>query len=99
MTENYFDGEWRQVTDLSDKALERLRSRGFVFGTDDAGSLMARWPTPAAPVGGALTFTGIPLAYWQNEVSLGCLVALERLKTICRERGCDYDLTVAGLRG
>jgi hypothetical protein len=51
MTENYYDGEWRPVTDLSFTALEKLRSRGFELGSDRYGKLMARWPiAPAAPV-------------------------------------------------
>ena len=50
-TENYFDGEWRPVTDHSFKALERLRTRGFELGNDRYGKLMARWPiAPAAPL-------------------------------------------------
>lgn len=92
---NYFDGEWRPVTDHSFKALEKLRSKGFELGNDRYGRLMARWPiAPAAP----LTFSGIPLAYWREEVRLGCAVALERLREICAKRGADYDRTVAGLK-
>lgn len=44
----------------------------------------------------ALTFTGIPLEYWREEVRLGS-VALARLKTICAERGCDYEKTIQWL--
>ena len=48
--ESYYDGEWRPVTNTSDIALEKLRSRGFEFGADKQGRLMARWPVaPAAP--------------------------------------------------
>ena len=43
MAENYFDGEWRPVTDHSFKALEKLRKRGFELGNDRYGKLMARW--------------------------------------------------------
>jgi len=32
VTENYYDGTWRPVTNTSDAALDKLRSRGFVFG-------------------------------------------------------------------
>ena len=94
MRENYFDGEWRPVTNTSDAALDKLRSRGFELGADDAGRLMARWP-----IGPALTFSGIPLAYWREEVRLGCAVSLARLRSICAERGADYDRTLAGLKG
>ena len=45
----------------------------------------------------ALTFTGIPLDYWREEVALGCAVSLERLRKIVAERGADYDKTIAGL--
>ncbi len=96
MTENYFDGEWRPVTDHGFKALEKLRNRGFELGSDRYGRLMARWPiAPAAP----LTFSGIPLDYWREEVRLGCAVSLARLAKICAEHGADYDRTVAGLKG
>ena len=96
MTENYFDGEWRPVTDHGFKALEKLRNRGFELGSDRYGRLMARWPiAPAAP----LTFSGIPLEYWREEVRLGCAVSLARLRSICAERGADYDKTIAGLKG
>ncbi len=140
---NYFDGEWRPVTDHSHKALERLRTRGFELGNDRCGKLMARWPiAPAAPlvscrgcqtqfedvsghrlcdeclvdrVNGAgelelddpddvinqppLTFSGVALEYWREEVRLGCAVSLTRLRHICAERGADYDRTIAGLKG
>lgn len=46
----------------------------------------------------ALAFTGIPLAYWQEEVRLGCVASLTRLEKICAERGADYDKTIVGLR-
>jgi hypothetical protein len=46
----------------------------------------------------ALTFTGIPLDYWREEVALGCVVSLSRLARICQARGCDYDKTIAGLQ-
>ncbi len=49
---------------------------------------------PAAP----LTFTGIPMGYWREEVRLGCAVSLARLAAICAERGADYDRTVTGLK-
>ncbi len=45
----------------------------------------------------ALTFDGIPLDYWREEVRLGS-VALARLRTICQERNADYEATVEGLR-
>ena len=95
MKENYFDGEWRPVTDHSFKALEKLRTRGFELGSDRYGKLMARWPIAPA----ALTFTGIPLEYWREEVRLGCAVALNRLRSICAERGADVDRTIEGLKG
>ena len=44
----------------------------------------------------ALTFDGIPLAYWREEARLGS-GALSRLKAICSERGADYELTLARL--
>lgn len=137
---NYYDGEWRPITDLSHKSLDRLRGLGFELGSDRYGRLMARWPVaPAAPltscrgcsvefedinghalcdeclvdrVNGAgelelddpddvinrpLPLTGIPLAYWREEVAQGCSTSLQRLFVICRERGADYDMTVAGL--
>lgn len=46
----------------------------------------------------ALTFTGIPLTYWREEVRLNCAVSLARLQRICAERGADYDKTIAQLR-
>ncbi len=92
MSENYYDGAWRPITNTSDIALDKLRYRGFELGADDDGRLIARWP--AMP----LTFTGIPLDYWREEVRRGCAVSLARLRTICAERGADYDRTVAGLR-
>lgn len=93
---NYYDGEWRPVTDHSFKALEKLRSRGFELGSDRYGKLMARWQiAPTAP----LTFSGIPLEYWREEVRLMCEVSLTRLRSICAERGADYDRTIAGLKG
>ncbi len=46
----------------------------------------------------ALTFTGIPLAYWREEVRRGCAVALARLARICEERGCDWEKTLEGLQ-
>ena len=50
MTDNYYDGAWRPVTNTSDEALDKLRSHGFEFGADKAGRLMVRWPVaPAAP--------------------------------------------------
>ncbi len=96
MKDNYFDGEWRPVTDHSFTALEKLRIRGFELGNDRYGKLLARWPiVPAAP----LTFSGIPLEYWREEVRLGCAVSLARLAAICANRGADYDRTIAGLKG
>ena len=91
---NYFDGEWRPVTDHSFKALEKLRTRGFELHSDRYGKLMARWPI--AP---ALTFTGIPLDYWREEVRLDCKVSLARLRRIVEERGADYDRTIETLKG
>ena len=44
----------------------------------------------------ALTFTGIPLEYWREEVRLNS-PALSRLRAICQERGADYEKTVEGL--
>ena len=158
MSENYYDGAWRPVTNTSDRSLEKLRSRGFELGSDRYGKLLARWPvapaapsetgywvslsdatfgiwekdgivTDAAPISrkasmgrpiadvltyyrnkGArierlsvsaapLTFIGIPLDYWREEVRLDCAVSLARLRTICAERGADYDRTIAGLKG
>lgn len=97
MRENYFDGEWRPVIDMSDIALDKLRNRGFVFGADKVGHLMARWPiAPAAP---AITFTGIPLDYWREEVRLGCAASLGRLRGIVRERGGDWEKTIEQLKG
>lgn len=46
----------------------------------------------------ALTFSGEPLRYWRTEVALGCAVALARLRSICQERGADYDKTIAGMK-
>lgn len=46
----------------------------------------------------ALTFDGIPLAYWRGEVARGCAVSLQRLAVICQERGASYETTVEGLR-
>lgn len=215
MRENYFDGEWRTVTDHSFKALEKLRNRGFELHSDRYGRLMARWPiAPAAlayrtiiagsrtitekayveraiqqsgfeiteVVSGCargvdaigeqwarthntpikqfpanwkthgksagfrrnremadyadqliavwdgtsagthdmiecanqkdmrvyvldlsapaqpLTFDGIPLDYWREEVRLGCAVSLARLRRIVDDRGADFDRTIAGLK-
>jgi len=97
MTENYFDGEWRPVTNTSYAALEKLRSRGFELGSDRYGRLMARWPiAPAAPI----TFSNsIVIDYWREEILRGCAASLERLREICAERGADYDRTIAGLKG
>lgn len=95
MTDNDYDGAWRPVRDLSAAALDKLRTRGFEIGADKAGHIMARWPlAPAAP----LVFSGIALDYWREEVRLGCGVALERLETICRQRGADYEATIEGLQ-
>ena len=46
-----------------------------------------------------LTFSGIPRDYWREEVRLECAVSLARLRSICAERGADYDKTIAGLKG
>ena len=46
----------------------------------------------------ALTFTGIPLAYWREEVRLGCAASLARLRAIVAARGADFELTIAGLQ-
>jgi hypothetical protein len=46
----------------------------------------------------ALSFTGIPLEYWQEEVRLGCVASMERLRRIVAERGADYDKTITGLK-
>lgn len=75
---------------------ERKRIDAMQEVTDnDAGKLMARWPiAPAAP----LTFSGIPLAYWREEVRMDCAVSLARLKRIVEERGASYDATIEGLR-
>ena len=91
---NYFDGEWRPVTDHSHKALERLRTRGFELGNDRYGKLMARWP-----IGPALTFSNVfVIAYWQDEILRDCAISLARLRRIVSERGCGYDKTLEGLR-
>lgn len=96
MTDNYFDGEWRPVIGDQIVGGEKLKARGFELGVDDSGNLMARWPQ--APAARGLTFTGIPLAYWQEECRIGALVSLQRLRAICRDRGADYELTLAGLQ-
>lgn len=96
MSENYFDGAWRPVVGDQIVGGEKLKARGFELGVDDRGNLMARWPqAPAAP----LTFTGIPLDYWREEVLIGCATSLARLKAICEARCASYELTVAGLKG
>lgn len=46
----------------------------------------------------ALAFTGIPLAYWREELALGCAASLARLRRICEARGADYERTVEGLK-
>lgn len=47
----------------------------------------------------ALTFTNpIVLAYWRTEAQLQCHVSLGRLRMICEERGCDYEMTIEGLK-
>lgn len=45
----------------------------------------------------ALTFSGIPLEYWQEEVRLHCAASLLRLQAICQARGADYDKTIKAL--
>ena len=72
--ENYFDGEWRPVTDLSYTAMEKLRSRGFVLGSDRYGKLMARWPiAPAAPlrtiIAGSRTITDMAVVEYAVQKS------------------------------
>jgi Toprim domain-containing protein len=47
----------------------------------------------------ALTFMGIPLDYWREEVALGCAASLARLKAMCEVRECDYEKTIAHLKG
>jgi hypothetical protein len=94
--ENFYDGKWRPVLDLSSEAMNKLHMRGFEFGADDRGHMMARWPIDPEPH--ALTFSGIPLEYWQEEVRLHCAASLLRLQSICQARGADYDKTIAGLR-
>ncbi len=97
--ENFYDGKWRPVTDLPPAATGKLHMLGFEFGSDPEGRLAARWPIDPPPVAKpALTFTGIPLAYWREEARRGCAVALARLARIVEERGADYELTIAGLR-
>ncbi len=59
------------------------------------GARIERLNVSAAP----LTFEGIPLDYWREEVRLDCAVSLARLRTICDQRGADYDRTIAGLKG
>ncbi len=46
----------------------------------------------------ALTFEGIPLDYWREEVRLGCTASLGRLRRMCEQRGADYDKTIAALQ-
>jgi hypothetical protein len=46
----------------------------------------------------ALTFTGIPLDYWREEVRLGCTASLGRLRRIVEQRGADWDKTIAALQ-
>jgi hypothetical protein len=60
-------------------------------GWDEIRARLAVQVQPAA-----LTFTGIPLDYWREEVRLGG-VALERLRKIVAERGADYEKTVEAL--
>lgn len=93
--ENFYDGKWRPVMDLSSEAMNKLHMRGFEFGADSLGHMMARWPVDPEPQ--ALTFTGIPLDYWRTEVALNCAVALRRLRGICEARGCDFEKTLKGL--
>ncbi len=95
--ENFYDGKWRPVMDLSNEAVNKLHMRGFEFGADSAGHMMARWPVDPEPQ--ALTFTGIPLEYWREEVRLNCAASLLRLHAICQARGADYGMTVEALRG
>lgn len=93
-TPNYYDGNWRPVLDLSDRALATLRRRGFEMGADNDGRLMARWPVaPAAP----LPLAGLAFDYWREEARLNS-PALERLARICAARGCDYQATIERLR-
>lgn len=48
--ENFYDGKWRPVTDLSAEATGKLHMLGFEFGSDSAGRLAARWPVePGKP--------------------------------------------------
>lgn len=96
MKENYYDGAWRPVTDHSHTALEKLRTRGFELGSDRYGKLMARWPmAPAAPL---MFANAAVIAYWREEIQLGCAASLERLRSICAERGADVERTVEGLQ-
>jgi hypothetical protein len=47
----------------------------------------------------ALTFAGIPLAYWRDEAARGTPTALARLRLLCEERGCDFERTMDYLKG
>ena len=88
-----YDGAWRPVLSTSDAAFDKLRTRGFVL-RERAGNVSARFPVAPA----ALVFSGIALAYWREEVRLGCAVALGRLRTIVAQRGADYAQTIEGLQ-
>jgi hypothetical protein len=91
--ENFYDGKWRPVMDLSSEAMGKLHMRGFEFGADHLGHMVARWPVDPEPQ--ALAFTSdIATEYWRQEVALGCVVSLQRLQAICAERGADYQKTV-----
>ena len=62
---------------------------------DDIRARLAERNKPELP---PLTFSGVPLDYWQEEVRLGCAVSLARLRQICAERGADFDRTISGLQ-
>ncbi len=43
MRENYFDGDWRPIIDISAIAIDKLLARGFEIRISK-GKYMARWP-------------------------------------------------------
>ncbi len=61
MTENYFDGKWRLIVDLSAEAVDKLLSRGFEVRISK-GKYMARWPS-------ALPYTSFVFISCQEETA------------------------------
>ena len=57
MRENYYDGEWRPIIDLSDNAIDKLLSHGFEIRISK-GRYITRWPF-ALPYY-SLIFTSVP---------------------------------------